>query len=295
MGTILADFVLHFTSAARGSAIRQLIDQSWTGITKTHEIPALKDYLSKSGVGVDFLNAKLSPLLNSPQFHVKFAGVFCHKKPIVQRTVTSISANAGDTAGCELGDLLTLFVLLDSTDKLQYLSGSLFQAKVKQRLDSKSQRYLYDDDADFVLPANLGGHTRLMPKYSEGRGRALRYLILNSGHHNPVVGCRHTPWNTDYQPRWSTYLYGLLAGYEGLTVRGRMPSSKKNAWELIVDDLLGVAAKVPAGKPPRGTDIAVQVATGHFNSFLDSSVSCVNTDEEGVSILMVIAHAHSNR
>jgi hypothetical protein len=87
-------------------------------------------------------------------------------------------------------------------------------------------------------------------------------------------------------------MYNLLAGNEGLAARGSVfPNS--TSWEIIVDDLLGVAAKVPKKKPPRGTDVAVQIATGQFNSFLSSSIQNVQTDEPGASILMVIAHKHS--
>jgi len=291
MSTLLSEFIHHFTSTEKGGKLRQLIDESWDTIPRNNEIQALKSYLFDKGVGVDFLNSTVAPQLNSSTFHVKFAGVFCHKKPTTQRTAASIAANPGDTPGCELGDLLTLFVLLDSANKLHHLSGSLFQAKVKPKLDSLSQRHLYDNDLEFKLPANLGAHTRRMPTFDEGRGRALRYLILNPDSPNKYVSCRHTPWGADYQHRWSTYIYNLLAGNEGLPAR-LANSKSQTSWEIIVDDLLGVAAKVPKQKPARGTDIAVKIATAQFNSFLSSEVQCIQTEEPGISILMIIAHKH---
>jgi hypothetical protein len=284
---MLSEFVKHLTSAGQSTEVRKLLDQSWKGISRSAEVPALKAYLQDPGVGVSFLNATLAPLLSTSGFQVKFAGVFCHKKPTVTRTALDRARNPGDTPGCELGDLLTLFVLLDGADRLQYLAGSLFQAKVEPKLDSASQRHLYDDDAGFTLPKYLGGHHREMPTYEEGRGRALRYLILRPHRANPYIACRHTPWDAAYNPRWSTYVYNLLAGNDGLVARTRTGIRNK-AWNTIVDDLLGVAAEVPAKKPPRGNDVAIQVATGQFNDFGSMDVQHIESNQPGVSVLFAI-------
>lgn len=291
MSDLFSEFVNHYASTCSGSATRRLIDASWKGIDRSNEVTALKSYIFSKDKGIDFLNKKLALQVNNNRFHLKFAGIFCHKKPTVQRSATSQKINPGDTPGCELGDLLTLFVLLDSNDKLHHLSGSLFQAKVHQKLDSVSQRHLYDSDEDYVLPAYLGGHTRQLPKYASGRARALRYLILKPAPPNSFVSCRHTPWDADYQPRWSIYLDSLLAGSEGLTARTN--STVVDApWSTMVDDLLSVASKVPTRKPPRGTDVAVQIATGQFNDFSEHQVWNAESQEFGASVFMAIVHQH---
>ena len=292
MSDLFSEFVNYYASTCSNATTRRLIDASWEGIDRSDEISALKDYMFSNAKGIHFLNANLSPRVNNKRFHLKFAGVFCHKKPTIQRSAASKQNYPGNTPGCELGDLLTIFVLLDANDKLHHLTGSLFQAKVHQKLDSVSQRRLYDCDGDYILPANLGGHTRSLPTYAEGRARALRYLILNPDRPNTFVSCRHTPWDADYQPRWSTYLDALLAGSEGLTARTHN-MVKNSSWSTLVDDLLSVAAKVPSRKPPRGTDVAVQIATGQFNDFSAHDIWNAESQEPGVSVLMAIAHQHA--
>ena len=293
MSALLSEFVNHYASTCSNSKTRRLIDASWEGIDRSNEVSALKSYIFAKNQGIDFLNHNVTPLVNNSRFHLKFAGIVCHKKPTVQRSAASRKTHAGDTSGCELGDLLTLFVLLDANDKLHHLAGSLFQAKVHQKLDSKSQRNLYDHDEDYILPGNLGGHTRVMPTYAEGRARALRYLILNPDRPNSFVSCRHTPWDADYQPRWSTYLDALLAGSEGLTAR-TYPMVGNTSWSTLVDDLLSVAAKVPITKPARGTDVAVQIATGQFNDFSERTIWSAESQEPGISVFMAIAHQHGD-
>lgn len=290
MSRLLAQFVNHYTSLSSAERLRRVIDDSWSGVDRRNEVAALQTYLMHAGVGVDYLNRKVASRINTANFHLKFAGVFCHKKPIIQRSPTSRALHPGDTPGCELGDLLVLFVLFDFQDKLHYMAGSLFQAKLGERLTSKSQQHLYDDDDDFILPAYMGGHTRLLPNILEGRGRALRYLILNPDRPNTYVSCRHSPWTAEYQPRWSTYLHGLLGATDGLSTQVQS-GAPLSAWDQIVRDLLSVASKVPARKPPRGTDVAVQVATGLFNDFTDYETWSAESNTPGVPVLLAIAHA----
>lgn len=291
MSRLLAQFVKHYTSLSSVNSLRRVIDGSWSRVNRGNEVAAVRAYLMDPGVGVDYLNKNVASHVNTSNFHLKFAGVFCHKKPIVQRTPNSKLLNAGDTPGCELGDLLVLFVLFDFHNQLHYMAGSLFQAKLGEKLTSKSQQHLYDDDNDFILPGYMGGHMRLMPNLAEGRGRALRYLILNPNKPNTYVSCRHSPWTANYQPRWSTYLDGLLGATDGLATSVH-PTATLSAWDQIVRDLLSVASKIPARKPPRGTDIAVQVATSLFNDFTDHQVWSADTNNPGVSVLLAIAHAH---
>lgn len=193
---------------------------------------------------------------------------------------------------------ISLFLLLDGNDKLHFTSGSLFQAKLRPKLDSLSQKYLYDLDKDFEVPSYLGkrpgspGKLRNMPTYEEGRARALRYLILNS---NRYIQARHTPWSNDFQCRWSSFLDGLISGRDGLRTE---PSSKSpTAWDTIVSDLLHVGLSVNSSKKksPRGNDVAVQIATSLFNNFQNLKDYSVETEEEGVSTLMIIAHAPKHR
>lgn len=292
MSSLLSAFVHHYVERMAQFHARTHYDDSWQGIDRSNEVGAVRSYLMDKSKGLDHLNKTVAPLLNDSRFQVKFAGVFCHKKPIVQRSASSVAANPGSTPGCELGDLLVTFLLLDSTDQLVHLAGSLFQAKRHEHLDSTSQQLLYDADHDFVLPAYLGGHTRKMPTYAEGRGRALRYLILQSSIPRIDVGVKNAPWISNQNRSWANYLHGLLGGSDGLMVTPT-PDSRVTSWDNIVRDLLAVAANVPKSKPPRGSDVAVQIATGSFNNFMEYGHWCEELEGEdwGVSTMMVIVRA----
>lgn len=193
--------------------------------------------------------------------------------------------------------MFVAFVLLDGQDKLHYFSGALFQAKLYAKLDSLSQKYLYDYDTDFEVPKYLANrltsaqNTRKMPTYDEGRGRGFRYLILNPAEDKTAIRARHCPWNHNYQLRWSTFLDGVLAGTDGL--RAFLDSSSPSAWDIITSDLLYTGLNIPSRKPPRGNNIAIQVATSLFNNFTNLSDSSAIADKEifGIPTLMIIAQA----
>jgi hypothetical protein len=300
MTTLYSQFIMHYTQTARSHQFRRIYEDAWLNIDRSDEVEAIREFLMDPAVGVDYLNTKVATKLSNGIFNVKFASIFCHKKPRVQRTAASRMIHPGDTKGCELGDLLVVFVLMDANDELHYASGAIFQAKLRPKLDSLSQQCLYDFDQEFEVPRYLANRltphnkNRKMPSSDEGRGRAFRYLILEPYNDPTFIRARHTPWSHDYQLRWSTFLDGLLAGTDGLRVN--LESTTPSAWDIIVADLLHVGLKVPASKPPRGNNVAVQVATSLFNNFTNLKNASVSDEEnEGMPTLMVIAHAPEHR
>ncbi|WP_199481266.1 hypothetical protein [Vibrio owensii] len=298
MTTLFDKFLQHYTSSSQNLEFRRRYEESWSMIDRSKEVPAIKDYLLKPGVGVDFLNKNVASKISNKDFDVKFCSVFCHQKPRVTRTPASIKKNAGSTKRCELGDLFVIFVLLDNNDNMHYCACSLFQAKLKAKLDSESQRALYDEDLEFIVPRYLKNRNpdipeeRKMPTYSEGRAKALRYMILEPSFSPEYVQARYSPWSNDYQLRASTFLDGLLSGTDGL--QADLINRPEGAWEIMVGDLLYTALKVPGRKPPRGNTDAVKVAKAHFNNFRNFDTFSVEVDdnkEKGVPILMVIAQS----
>jgi hypothetical protein len=297
MSTLFSQFATHYTQTAKIHQFRRVYEDSWNGIDRSDEVNAIRNFLLSPNVGVDYLNTEVAPKISNGVFNVKFASIFCHQKPRVQRTTLSRANNPGDTAGCELGDLFVAFVLLDSKDHVHYSAGALFQAKLKPKLDSLSQRCLYDFDQDFDVPKYLANRltpsnkNRKMPSFEDGRGRAFRYLILEPDYGPAGIRARHTPWTHDYQLRWSTFLDGLLAGTDGL--RANLDVSPASAWDTIVADLLHVGFSVPPLKPPRGNNVAAQVATSLFNNFTNLRQSSVTIEGRnfGVPTLLVIGHA----
>lgn len=294
MSSLYQQFIEHYVSKAGNPAIRKIYDDSWLGIDRTKEVSAVRSYLLDGGVGVDYLNTNLSPLLSSGGFQVKFASLFCHKKPGVNRTPACKITHVGDTPGCELGDLFVLFVLMDGSDNLHYAAGALCQAKVEPKLDSASQRALYDFDSEFDVPMYLSerpgspGPRRLMPTYEEGRGRALRYLILQDEPSKNVTA-RNVPWEKNFRPKWSSFIDGLVTGSDGMRVD--LNSITPSSWDYMVSDLLYVGLNVHKKKPARGNNIATQVATSLFNNFSNLKEYSAEAQDAGVSALLIIAHA----
>lgn len=302
MATLFSDFIHHYASIASPLRARRIYEDAWKNINRGNEVEAIESFLLGRSVGVDYMNTHVARALSTGAFHVKFASIFCHKKPRVQRTTKSKANNAGDTPGCELGDLFVAFILLDANEKLHYAAGSLFQAKQRPKLDSASQRCLYDFDEDFEVPKYLEkrvtppNKTRFMPTYDDGRGRALRYLILEPDYTEERVTARHTPWDSNYQKRWSSFLDGLLSGTDGL--RADLDTTNPSPWDVIVADLLSVGLNAHLQKkPPRGNNVAIRVATSLFNNFsnLNDYRAVLEDSHQGVPTLLVIAHAHEHR
>lgn len=301
MTTLYSQYVNHYASIASSLNARRIYENAWININRSDEVTAVRSFLLDPHVGVDYMNQNVATALSTGPFHVKFASIHCHKKPIVTRTTKSIVKNPGDTHGCELGDLFVAFVLLDSADQLHYAAGALFQAKLRPKLDSLSQKCLYDFDEDFLVPKYLANRIntlnnyRTIPTYDEGRGRAFRYLILEPNYPIARVTARHTPWTYSYQKRWSSFLDGLLSGSDGL--RTDLTTKHPSAWDIIVADLLSVGLNVPTKKPARGNNVAVKIATSLFNNFsnLKDYSAVLEDGHSGVPTLLIIAHAHEYR
>lgn len=298
MSSLHNEFINTYCNMACSEQFRRNYEYSWFGIDRSDEVSAIRGYLLHDNVGIDYLNQVVSKKFQKTQFVLKFASVFCHQKPRVKRTNNNNLLNPGDTAGCELGDLFVLFLLMDGNDNVHYSAGSIFQAKLIAKLDSKTQRYLYDYDNNFALPkyvcAGRGLHSdiRKMPTYAEGRANAFRYLILNPTSGVEHITARHSPWTNNYQLRWSTFIDGLLSGVDGLKVN--LDDNKGSSWDEIVKDLLWVVANIKKNKPPRGNNDAVKIATGLFNNYSNIKERCAVYDEageDGMPLMLIIAHA----
>ncbi|TKU89863.1 hypothetical protein [Citrobacter sp. TBCS-14] len=298
MSSLHNDFINTYCNIACLAHFRREYENSWVDIDRSHEVSAIREYLLNDNVGIDYLNHMVSTEFQNTQFVLKFASVFCHQKPGVKRTENNKLLNPGDTPGCELGDLFVLFLLMDGNDNVHYSAGSIFQAKLTAKLDSKTQRHLYDYDNEFVLPKyicagrKLHSNIRKMPTYAEGRANAFRYLILNPSCGVERITARHSPWTNNYQLRWSTFIDGLLSGVDGLKVN--LDSNTGSSWDEIVKDLLWVVANVKKNKPPRGNNDAVKIATGLFNNYSNIKERCAIYDEGGeygMPLMLIIAHA----
>ncbi|MFP7327568.1 hypothetical protein [Serratia marcescens] len=297
MTSLYNKFVNAYCSKHDLLSFRRLYENSWSNIDRGGEVSAIREYLLSPNVGIDFLNKNIAQKFKGSEFNLKFASVFCHQKPRVTRTVEDKNRNAGDTLSCELGDLFVLFLLMDGNDKVHYSSGAIFQAKLRDKLDSKTQRCLYDNDNAYILPKyiisgrDLTSSERKMPTYDDGRGKAFRYLILNPEKEVREVKARYTPYGNNYQLRWSTFIDGLIAGTDGLRVD--LNTDSPSAWDDVVQDLLWVVNNIKKGKPARGNNAASNIATGLFNDYTNfSEYSAEFESEYGmIPMMLIIAHA----
>lgn len=303
MATLFSKFVAHYTGASLRGTFRQHYSNSWGSINRNDEVQAIQDYLLKPTVGVDFLNTHVATAASNAEFVVKFASIFCHKKPKVTPVGQPSPPVSGQTVSCELGDLFVLFVLIDGAHNVHHARGALFQAKVEPKLDRPTQKFLYDKAESIGVPSYLekrngsSSNMRQLPTYDEGRAHGFRYLILKepirdaTGKSSFEVGTYFCPWESTYWTRWASFMDGLLSGNTGLSVDVNSPSS---AWDHIVADLFEMV-KFTAGqkKPARGNTVVAEITSSCFNNYRDrSQFSMLLEDEKrGVPTLLVIAHA----
>lgn len=261
---------------------------SWNGIDfNLTEPQIIKSFLLDKGVGVDYLNRHLSPILRHSSYEVKFASVFIHQKPIITRHISSINLCTGNTPGCELGDLLVVFCLVDKNKTPLFRSAVISQAKKDRILTSQSQQCLYDSDITFSMPARVYNNSiintpeRNLPDYSQGRTKALHYLILDR-----FPNLRQVPWNSNLEYSWTHFLNRILVGDLGLPFEN--PPTPPNAdWNCIIYDLLNIGQGIIPSRIQRGNALADIVNL--FNDFNEyDKYSIEIEDEQGLPTLFII-------
>jgi hypothetical protein len=220
-------------------------NNSWNDIDFLKKEPQIiRDYLLSDGKGVDYLNQKISKVIsNNTRYEIKFASVYCHQKPIVQRTQNSISNCKGNTHGCELGDLMMVFVLLDKNKNIVHSTAKIMQAKKKDILDSESQKCLYESDLEFEMPQNVVDKStnlnkiRILPNFNNRRNDGLSYLILNDG----LPQNKEIPSASNLSYSWSHHLDLMMEFKTGLPFV-KPNDSIDNGWNCIINDLLNVGS-----------------------------------------------------
>jgi hypothetical protein len=276
-------------AALSSPALVHHAEKSWEGIDFNMTEPdIIRRYLLSSGVGVDYLNANVSPLLTGGGFIVKFASVFVHQKPRITRHPTMVATCPGDTIACELGDLLVIFSLIDKNKVPLFRSAMISQAKKDPVLGSQSQKCLYDWDTVFDMPDRVVNHSirnhpeRYLPDYSSKRAMALNYLILQRNY--PYV--QYVPWASWVVCNWGLHLCRMIFGETGLPFTKAIATNPD--WNCIMHDLLNVGRGIVPGSIPRGSHLEDLVDV--FNDFADYSKYSIEVqDNAGIPILFIIA------
>ncbi|PWH81909.1 hypothetical protein [Brumimicrobium oceani] len=253
---IISDYIKMISKYS--SLIISEANNSWKGIDFSKTEPQIiKDYLLSAGKGVDYLNHKISSVIHTQtRYEVKFASVYCHQKPRIVRTNNSITKCLGSTPSCELGDLMTIFVLLDKNKKIVHSTAKITQAKKKDILDSESQKCLYESDLDFEMPQNIVNEStnpdklRILPNFNSNRNNALSYLILNNGF--PLN--KEIPNSSNLSYSWSHHLNLMMEFKTGLSFVA--PTNKAdNGWNCIINDLINIGAVKIKSSTKRGSGL----------------------------------------
>lgn len=283
---IIQDYIKMISSY--GSLIYREAENSWKGIKKTNNEPiVVRDYLLSKGKGVDYLNHTISQkILDETKYEIKFASVFCHKKPTIQRTLSSKSKCKGSTKGCELGDLMIVFLLLDNNKNVVHSTAKLMQAKKHDRLDSESQKCLYESDLDFEMPNNVvlkstnTNKRRILPHFSALRHNALSYLIIR----DRSVKTVQIPYSSSVQSMWGKELKDIMEFKTGLEFT--IPIDKEdNGWNCIVNDLLNIGSGIIKSSTRRG--YGLDHFKNIFNYFFILPEYISENENEGISTMIV--------
>lgn len=218
---------------------------------------------------------------------MKFASVYCHQKPRVRRTQNSINNCKGSTLSCELGDLMIVFVLLDKNKKLVFNTSKILQAKKKAKIDSESQKCLYESDLELEMPNNILASStnksplRTLPSYLNHRNMALSYLILNDK--APIN--REIPFKSNLCYSWSHLLQLMLELKTGL-VFNTPTNDFENGWDCIVSDLINVGIDKVVSKNKRGTGLDYFI--NKFNYLFLYPEYKLELEDSGIPKLLII-------
>jgi len=270
------------------SVITDELNNSWLGLDfGSPEDEIIKKYLLDKGIGIDYLNSKLAPLLSKNGFKIKFASVFTHQKPLITRFVSPC-------AKCELGDLLIVFTYMDRLGNILLNRAILSQAKKTNKNISTCQRKLYDEDMGFLMPQTICSSStcskfpeRFFPRRWEDRCRALKYLILDPSN----ISFLTIPWGTSVSLSFSLTMWLFMLGYKGCQF-SRKPY-RSDGWSAIVWDLINVVGKPSMSKKygsmPRGNYLSFLL---NFSNYLDNdSSNCrieVETEDGGIPSLWIL-------
>lgn len=273
---------------ANAKEIAEIGNASWDPIKETAETPTIRTFLSRKGAGLDYLNRNLAPLLSKNGRVVKFAGLFLHGTPMVRGWTTNKAGHKQRNRSCELADLMTVFLYVDRSKTIKRMRCVLFQAKMMASkgnhvVDDPEQRKLYDDCHGFDYEnaaVATKGESRMLPKGSS-RKKALQFMFVEP---RPVE-TRTIPSDKDKGETlgYGAHLVRFLNGKTGLA-----SGKKSDSWSQITTELMEkTAEKLYSDGQIKGPGITDLL--GHFNSFEDHRIWCVDDGEgKGLGVELVI-------
>lgn len=268
--------------------ILKSFSKSWNNINISQSEPyIIHDYIISKASGIKYLNKTIPPVFRNYGFIVKFAGVFIHQKPIIQRKNT---ACAPRRRNCELGDLLTLFLFVDSSKNILLKKAFISQAKKNQKnIHLKNcQTCLYEKEQEFTYYRfkTLNGAIRRLPTYPK-RYFSLNYLILSTNKNiiDPFI-IPPSFFEFTCKFKWNFVLFNTLIGCYGLN----FGNNSGNGWSKIIWDLINVTGSSLFGKRGHRANYLNELLN-YFNDFDNYEKTFLETEDEyseGIPMLLII-------
>jgi len=162
---------------------------------------------------------------------------------------------------CEMGDLLTLFLMLDRNKNILHQRAFISQVKKENKLDNKCQQFLYEICSSFSYYRGAceynGGYRKLPKVYYRHLG--MNYLILGNhvSWYCPFI--KFIPFNANVEFPWGISILLMLLKLYGLMFSKTEPV-KGAGWSKIIWDLINCTGKATYRGQPRGN---------YLNMFLD--------------------------
>jgi len=282
---MLKDFI--HTIKKYSDLIKVESSNSWTAINKNQNEPnIILDYLTQPNQGVDYLNSKIaSKITAETNYEMKFASIYCHQKPRIQRTPKNIERCDGDnkTEKCELGDLVIHFLLLDKDKKVQFSNAVILQAKVGHKPDNRTQQCLYENDDSLIFPKYFDKENEIceLPKYEDCRAKALAYLFIGDD-----ISVGQIPISNKLVFSWSFIIQRLLTNDFGKAY-SYSEKSYKNDWDKLISKLIFNLQNSKLVKGKKRVN-GLENILNKFNYYYYYPEYKLTIDNEGIPTIMII-------
>lgn len=260
---------------------------SWSQINKAQKEPdIIFDYLTEPNKGVDYLNSKIaSKITANTNYEMKFASIYCHQKPRVERTDDNIQKCVGNnkTERCELGDLIIHFLFLDKDKKVQFSNAVILQAKVGNKPDNQTQQCLYENDDSLIFPKYFGTENEFceLPKYDHCRTKALAYLFIQE-----EISVGQIPFENGLVFPWAFLFQRILTNDFGKEY-SYSDSKFSNDWDKLISKVifnLSDSKLLKGKKRVSGLDYFLN----KFNYYYYYPEYKLTMNNEGIPTIMII-------
>ena len=260
---------------------------SWRHIDKTQKEPdIILEYLTEANKGVDYLNDKIaSKITANTIYEMKFASIYCHQKPRIERTDNNIKKCIGSnkTERCELGDLIIQFILLNKDKKVQFSNAVILQAKIGNKPDNQTQQCLYENDDRLIFPKYFGTENAIceFPKYEDNRAKALAYMFIQED-----INIGQIPIENNLVFSWAFIIQRLMTNDFGKEF-DYSETNYTNEWDKLISKVTSNLSNSKLRKGKKRVN-GLDNLLNKFNYYYYYPEYKLTTDNEGIPTIMII-------